>query len=61
MRDADDGPCLDWTTAAIANEIDGVDRAAGQMAEGSEQVMVSATERSRVAEQLQTTVLRFKV
>ncbi len=31
------------------------------MADGSEQVRTSATELSRVAEQLQTTVQRFKV
>jgi methyl-accepting chemotaxis protein len=48
-------------TAEIAKEIVGVDHAAGQMADGSEQVKASATELSRVAEQLQTTVQRFKV
>jgi methyl-accepting chemotaxis protein len=48
-------------TAEIAREISGVDKAAGQMADGSEQVKASSTELSRVAEQLQTTVQRFKV
>jgi len=48
-------------TAEIAKEIAGVDHAAGQMAEGSEQVNASATELSKVAEQLQTTVQRFTV
>jgi methyl-accepting chemotaxis protein len=48
-------------TAEIAKEIAGVDHAAGQMADGSEQVKASVTELSRVAEQLQTTVGRFKV
>jgi methyl-accepting chemotaxis protein len=37
-----------------------VDQAAGQMAEGSEQVKVSAIELSRVAERLQTSVRLFK-
>ena len=48
-------------TAQIAREIVGVDEAAGHMADGSEQVKSSARELSRVAEQLQTTVQRFKV
>jgi methyl-accepting chemotaxis protein len=48
-------------TADIAREIVGVDEAAGQMADGSEQVKTSATELSRVAEQLQLTVQRFRV
>jgi methyl-accepting chemotaxis protein len=48
-------------TREIAKEIVGVDQAAGQMADGSEQVKISATELSRVAEQLQTAVERFKV
>jgi len=48
-------------TAEIAREIIVVDHAAGQMAEGSQQVQSSATELSRVAEQLQVTVQRFKV
>jgi methyl-accepting chemotaxis protein len=48
-------------TAEITKEIVTVDRAAGQMAEGSEHVKQSATELSRVAEQLQTTVQRFRV
>ncbi len=47
-------------TADIAREIGGVDQAAGQMVEGSEQVNVSATELSRVAERLQISVQRFK-
>ena len=42
-------------------EIVGVDQAAGDMADGSDQVQTSATELSRVAEQLQTTVHRFQV
>jgi len=48
-------------TKDIAKEISGVDRAARQMADGSEQVNVSATELSRVAESLQGTVARFRV
>jgi methyl-accepting chemotaxis protein len=48
-------------TAEIAREIAGVDQAAGQMADGSQQVQTSATELSKVAEQLQVTVQRFKV
>ena len=48
-------------TARIAKEIGGVDRAAGQMADGSEQVKTSATDLSRLAGQLKTTVQRFKV
>jgi methyl-accepting chemotaxis protein len=48
-------------TAEIAREIVGVDRAAGQMADGSERVRASATEMSRMAGQLQVTVQRFKV
>jgi methyl-accepting chemotaxis protein len=48
-------------TAEIAREIAGVDEAAGHMTEGSEQVRASSTELSRVAEELQTTVHRFKV
>jgi methyl-accepting chemotaxis protein len=48
-------------TRDIAQEIVVVDRTAGQMAEGSEQVKVSANELSRVAVQLQSTVARFKV
>ncbi len=48
-------------TAEIAREIGGVDQAAGRMTEGSEQVRTSSTELSRVAEELQTTVHRFKV
>jgi len=48
-------------TAEIAKEIVAVDQAAGQMADGSEQVRSAATELSKVAEQLQTTVHRFKV
>jgi chromosome segregation ATPase len=48
-------------TAEIAREIIVVDRAAGQMADGSEHVRSSATELSKVAEQLQTIVARFRV
>jgi len=48
-------------TAEIAREIAGVDQAAGHMADGSGQVQSSAMELSKVAEQLQTTVQRFKV
>jgi len=39
----------------------GVDRAAGQMADGSQRVKASAVKLSQVAEQLQITVHRFKV
>jgi methyl-accepting chemotaxis protein len=48
-------------SAQIAQEIIGVDRAAGAMAEGSQQVKASATELSRVAERLRVTIQRFKV
>jgi methyl-accepting chemotaxis protein len=48
-------------TVEIAREIAGVDQAAGQMAEGSEQVKLNATELSRVAEQLQSAVARFRL
>ncbi len=48
-------------TAEIAREIIVVDRAAGQMADGSDQVRSSANELSKVAEQLQTIVARFRV
>jgi len=48
-------------TQDIAKEIGGVDHAAREMAEGSEQVLASATELSKLAEQLQTTVSRFRV
>jgi methyl-accepting chemotaxis protein len=48
-------------TAEIAREIVGVDQAAGQMADGSEHVKSSAAELSRVAEQLHTTMQRFRV
>jgi methyl-accepting chemotaxis protein len=48
-------------TSEIAREIAGVDQAAGHMADGSGQVQSSATELSRVAEQLQVTVQRFRV
>jgi methyl-accepting chemotaxis protein len=47
-------------TAEIAREIGGVDQAAGHMTEGSEQVRTSSAELSRVAEQLHSTVQRFK-
>jgi methyl-accepting chemotaxis protein len=45
----------------IAREIVGVDQAAGEMAEGSENVRASATDLSKVAEQLSSAVGRFKV
>jgi len=48
-------------TSEIAREIAGVDQAAGHMADGSGQVQSSATELSRVAEQLQVTVQRSRV
>ena len=48
-------------TADIAREIVGVDQAAGQMADGSEQVKFSASELSRVVEQLLTVASRFRV
>ena len=46
---------------AIAKDIAGVDGAARDMADGSEQVRTAAGELSRAAETLQTTVARFKV
>ena len=48
-------------TQAIAKDIASVDHAASQMADGSDQVRVSAVELSQVAEQLQATVSRFRV
>ena len=48
-------------TIDIAREIVVVDRAAGQMASGTEHVRSSATDLSRVAEQLQELVTRFQV
>jgi methyl-accepting chemotaxis protein len=48
-------------TAEIAKEIVGVDRAAGQIADGSEEIKASATGLSGVAEQLQSTVARFRI
>ena len=48
-------------TKDIARQIVGVDHAARQMADGSQQVSGSATELSRVAESLQGTVERFRV
>jgi methyl-accepting chemotaxis protein len=48
-------------TQEIAREIGGVDHAARQMADGSEQVLASVTDLSKLAEQLQTTVGRFRV
>ncbi len=48
-------------TKDIAREIVVVDHTASSMADGSEQVKTSATDLSRVAEQLQTMVNRFKV
>jgi methyl-accepting chemotaxis protein len=46
---------------AIARDIAGVDGAARDMADGSEQVRTAAGDLSRAAELLQTTVSRFKV
>jgi methyl-accepting chemotaxis protein len=48
-------------SSEIAKEIAAVDDATGQIAAGSEQVRISATELSTVAEGLQATVRRFKV
>jgi len=48
-------------TGDIAREIVGVDHAARQMADGSEQARTSATELSGLAEQLQQTLARFRV
>ena len=48
-------------TAEIAKEIVGADRAAGQIADGSEEIKASATGLSGVAEQLQSTVARFRI
>ena len=48
-------------TQSIAKEIAGVDNAARDMAEGSEQVKASAADLSRLAEALQTTVSRFQL
>jgi methyl-accepting chemotaxis protein len=48
-------------SAQIAQDIVGVDHAAGEMAEGSQQVKASATELSRVAERLRVSIQRFKV
>jgi len=48
-------------TQNIANEIGGVDQAAGEMADGSKQAQARATDLSNLAEQLQVTVARFKV
>jgi methyl-accepting chemotaxis protein len=48
-------------TLAIAKEIVAVDKAAGAWAEGSEHVRSSAGDLSRVAEELQTAVARFRV
>jgi methyl-accepting chemotaxis protein len=48
-------------TMGIAREIAGVDHAAGQMADGSEQVKASANVLLREAEQLQASVSRFRV
>jgi methyl-accepting chemotaxis protein len=45
----------------IAREIAGVDHAARQMADGSDQARASAVELSGLAEQLQLTVARFHV
>jgi methyl-accepting chemotaxis protein len=48
-------------TQDIAKEIAGVDTAAREMADGSLQVRQSATDLSRLAEALQTTVARFQL
>jgi methyl-accepting chemotaxis protein len=48
-------------TAEITRDIVGVDQAAGDMADGSETVKSSVTNLSRVAEELQATVERFKL
>jgi len=48
-------------TQSIAKEIAGVDQASRTMADGSEQVRASATDLSRLAEALQTTVSKFQV
>jgi methyl-accepting chemotaxis protein len=48
-------------TVAIAREIVTVDKAAGEWAGGSEQVRSSAGDLSRVAEELQTAVARFRI
>ena len=48
-------------TQDIAKEITGVDLAVRQMAEGSEHVRTSTTDLSKLAEQLQTIVGRFRV
>jgi methyl-accepting chemotaxis protein len=48
-------------TQSIAQEIAGVDRAVREMADGSEQVRASASDLSKLAEQLQTTVSRFQI
>jgi methyl-accepting chemotaxis protein len=46
---------------SIAQEIAGVDEAAREMADGSEKVRGSATDLSKLAEQLQTAVARFRI
>jgi len=48
-------------TQSIAQEIAGVDQATRTMADGSEQVRASATDLSKLAEALQTTMSRFQV
>jgi len=48
-------------TRDIAKEIGGVDMVIRLVAGGSEQVLTSATDLSKMAEQLQTTVSRFRV
>ena len=48
-------------TQSMAQEIASVDDVAHEMADGSEQVRSSATNLSRLAEQLQTTVSRFQI
>jgi hypothetical protein len=47
-------------TQAICQDIEGVDHATREMADGSEQVRGNATSLSKLAEQLQTTVARFQ-
>jgi methyl-accepting chemotaxis protein len=48
-------------TQSIAHEIAGVDQATRTMADGSENVRASATDLSKLAEALQTTVAKFQL
>jgi len=48
-------------TQSIAQEIAGVDHATREMADGSEQVRASATDLSKLAEALQSTVSKFQL